>query len=249
MTFLTLLTNQVILPILFLTWFYLRDTQSRSNFILETLFTSSFVGFAWIIGSQSWTSVYVGIFLLIFLGIGMFKKIQNLPETWDFELGDNWKEIIFTVTQILISLVFLPICIFGLSGYSYDGEVEAIDLEFPLKDGAYITGHGGANPLINYHYVSESQKYSYDISKLNILGTRATGIYPEKLDKYAIYGEPLYSPCSGKVIDLKDGYEDLNPPEKGKAIVLRFMARRQDDRLHQCWLWCIGDTGPLQQPE
>jgi len=215
MTFILLLTNQVILPLLFVLWFYQAKPLSRSNFILQALFTGSLVGFAWIIGPQAWTSIFVGISIFILFIAAFIKGVRELPKTWEFKLGDGWKSIIFTVTQILVTLVFLPICLWGLSGYSVDEQ--ALELEFPMKDGIYIVGHGGSTPLINYHNVSKTQTYALDISKINGIGTRVWGIHPEELDRYAIFGENLYSPCDGQVLDVTKGNPDMNPPNRGEG--------------------------------
>ncbi|MAL16643.1 MAG: peptidase M23 [Balneola sp.] len=215
MTFILLLTNQVLLPLLFVFWFYQNEPQSRSNFILQTLFTGSLVGFAWIIGPQAWTSIYIGFSVLILFIAAFIKSLTQLPQTWEFKLGDGWKNIVFTVTQILITLVFLPICVWGLTGYST--EKEGVELEFPLQDGLYIVGHGGDSPIINYHNVSKTQAYALDVSKINSAGIRAWGIHPEELDRYAIFGENLYSPCDGQVLDVTKGNPDMNPPQRGEG--------------------------------
>ena len=211
--FLLLILNQVLLPLMFVFWYYQSKPLSRSNFILQTLFTGSLVGFAWIIGPQAWTSIIIGISILIFFIVAFIKGIRQLPKSWEFKLGDGWKSILFTITQILITLIFLPICIWGLSGYSADKQ--AIELEFPLQDGIYIVGHGGSTPLINYHNVNETQTYALDISKLNLAGIRAWGVHPEELESYAIFGENLYSPCDGQILDVEKGYPDMNPPQTG----------------------------------
>ena len=216
MTFLFLLTNQVILPLLFIIWLYQSTPKSRSNLILQVLFIGSLVGFAWIIGPQGWTSVWVGLIILGFFLVTILKRMRNLPDSWAFKIGDDWKQILFTCSQILITLLFMPVCIWGLSGYSVENE-RSLELEFPLKDGIYIVGHGGNTPLINYHNATETQKFALDISKLNAIGTRVWGIYPEELDRYAIFGASIFSPCNGVVKDVTKGYEDLNPPERGKG--------------------------------
>jgi hypothetical protein len=61
MTYFLLLLIQVLLPLLFILWFYQTKPLSRSNFILQVLSTGSLVGFAWIIGPQAWTSVILGM--------------------------------------------------------------------------------------------------------------------------------------------------------------------------------------------
>lgn len=217
MTFFLILLNQVILPLLFITLLYYAETKSRSNFILQILFTGSFVGVAMIIGSQSWTSVFLGWLIVGLFLYTVIKKSIRLPKIWSFKIGNNWKEILFIVVQTFLILIFLPILIFALSGYKVDENANTIQLEFPLKSGVYIVGHGGSNPLINYHNVSESQKYALDISKLNALGTRAWGVYPKELEGYAIFEDNLYSPCEGKILDVNKENKDLIPPNRGKG--------------------------------
>jgi len=216
MTFFLLLLNQVILPLVFTALFYQSEIKSRSNYILHFLFTGSFVLFSLIIGVQSWTSIFLGYVIAILFVFVSIKRGKKIPKTWSFELGKNWKKISFTIVQILLIVLFLPLAIYGISGYSIEEEKKsALKLSFPLHDGLFIVGHGGSNPLINYHNVSESQTYALDISKLNVLGIRAWGIYPEKLDRYAIFDDALYSPCDGKILSVEKGYKDFNPPEKG----------------------------------
>ena len=217
MNFFLMLLNQVILPLVFISLLYNSETKSRSNFILQFLFTGSFVGFSLTVGSQSWTSAFLGWIIALLFLITIFIKIRTLPKTWAFKIGGNWKEISSIVVQTLLTLLFLPITLYALSGYSVDENVNSINLEFPLNDGIYIVGHGGSNPLINYHNVNESQRYALDILKLNAIGTRAWGAYPEELERYAIFDDTLYSPCDGTVVDMEKGYGDLIPPNRGEG--------------------------------
>lgn len=216
MTFILLLLNLVILPAVFVIWLYLIEPQSRSNTLLQILFTGSVIGFMWIVGPLSWTSVLIAVLIVIFYIAAVIKKIKNWEDSWAFSMGDDWKGILFTCTQILLTMIFLPLCLFGLTGYSVENE-NALYLDFPLQNGVYIVGHGGDNPLINYHNVTTTQKYALDISKLNAIGTRAWGIYPEELSRYAIFSDPLFSPCSGLVKDVTKGYQDFNPPKRGEG--------------------------------
>ncbi len=215
MTFFLLLLNQVILPLTFTVLFYHSEVKSRSNFILQFLFTGSFVLFALVIGSQSWTSIFLGYIIGITFLVVSIKKIQELPKTWSFKLGDNWKQISFVIVQILLTVLFLPLSIYGISGYFIEDDISAVNLSYPLEDGLYIVGHGGSNPIINYHNVSESQTYALDILKLNAIGIRAWGMYPKELERYAIYEDNLYSPCDGKVLKVDKAYQDMIPPQRG----------------------------------
>lgn len=219
MAFFLILLTQIILPFVFITWFHANEYKGRSNFILQFLFTATFLAFTWVVGAQSWSSVILGALLILGFLYSSFKKLRLLPKKWGFKIENGWKDITFIIVQSLMLLVFLPIVIFGLTGYTLNDSVkqEAIDLEFPLDQGVYIVGHGGSNPLINYHNVHDIQTYALDISKLNFLGVRALGIYPSDLDKYAIYNDNLKSPCNGKILKVEKGNEDFEPPKRGEG--------------------------------
>ncbi|MFC3526130.1 M23 family metallopeptidase [Marinococcus halophilus] len=45
------------------------------------------------------------------------------------------------------------------------------------------------------------------------MGTRASGLYPKQLGRYAIYGAALHSPCTGKVVEAGRGQADQTPPQ------------------------------------
>ena len=47
-------------------------------------------------------------------------------------------------------------------GYSFPDE--AVELAFPLKNGAYYVAHGGDSPIINYHNTHPTQRYALDIT-------------------------------------------------------------------------------------
>lgn len=67
---------------------------------------------------------------------------------------------------------------------------------------------------MNYHSAHPAQRYALDILRLNRLGTRAKGLYPKKLTQYEIFEDPVYSPCTGKVIEVRDDLPDLTPPQR-----------------------------------
>jgi murein DD-endopeptidase MepM/ murein hydrolase activator NlpD len=67
---------------------------------------------------------------------------------------------------------------------------------------------------VNNHVVSASQRYALDILKLNSVGLRARGFYPADLERYAIFGVEVVSPCDGLVAAAEDGFADYSPPER-----------------------------------
>lgn len=113
--------------------------------------------------------------------------------------------------NIFFSLIFATYLIFVASSYFVSDD--AIELSFPLQDGTYYIAQGGSHVQMNYHNSHSPQQYALDIEKLNRFGSRAKGLYPEELEKYAIYGDSLYSPCSGEVIEARNNLPDLTPSD------------------------------------
>ncbi|MFQ5583955.1 MAG: M23 family metallopeptidase, partial [Calditrichia bacterium] len=117
--------------------------------------------------------------------------------------GEWFAVIVFSGATFL----FASLLVFTLMGFSFSGD--SVELLFPLKNGNYYIAQGGNSPLINIHHHPQSPlKFAIDISKLYPLGNRAGGIYPDELEKYAIYGDTVYSPCDAMVLQVEDGHPD-----------------------------------------
>ena len=88
---------------------------------------------------------------------------------------------------------------------------KAIELQFPFKNGTFAVINGGDSPLLNnvhHAYPPVPQKYAVDIVKLNAGGRRANGFFPSVPHHYFIFGEPVYAPLSGIVVDKVDQFPD-----------------------------------------
>jgi hypothetical protein len=82
----------------------------------------------------------------------------------------------------------------------------AVELTFPFREGSFVISQGGGTLWTNYHggrYPHSAQ--AVDILRIDAWGRRANGPLPPDLKDYFIYGTPVTSPCSGKVIGLEDG--------------------------------------------
>jgi hypothetical protein len=95
-----------------------------------------------------------------------------------------------------------------------------VPLSFPLKNGTYYIANGGNNTLLNPHLTFlnnpkyQGNSYAIDILKLNQFGLRASKLLPDRLEDYAIFGEPLYAPCAGTVSSTENSLPDLIPPQR-----------------------------------
>lgn len=98
----------------------------------------------------------------------------------------------------------------------------AVSATFPFREpGVYAVSHGGASPLLNYHYgISPELRYAMDMGRLDAAGRRATGLLPSNPCNYASYAVPVVSPVSGVVLESVDGVPDSpiggsNPDQPG----------------------------------
>lgn len=161
----------------------------------------------------TWRWDYLGYYLrfiipvlFLLIVVRSFFKVKHLP--WGFS-KTNWTDKFSMGFRVIIILFLSYFVISGVSGYYYTAT--AINLNYPLKNGTYYVAQGGNSTGLNYHNSHPSQAFALDILKLNRIGTRASGLTPKELDQYEIYGETIYSPCTGKVINVSDGIKELPP--------------------------------------
>lgn len=94
-----------------------------------------------------------------------------------------------------------------------------VEMNYPLKGESYFIVHGGSTPILNYHGGAvHSQKYALDISQLNSWGIRSNGMYPSNPGRYAIFGDKVYSPFQGTVVQTADSLSDQRPPNMQPSL-------------------------------
>lgn len=130
-------------------------------------------------------------------------------------------------------LVFGGVAAYALAGHARF-DAEAVNLEFPLRNGTYQVANGGNNALVNVHVQTlagerfrdyRGQSYAVDVVKAGAWGSR-TGLFPDGPEDFAIFGDPLHAPCAGTVVRARDGYPDRlprgTPPEtlEGNHVIV-----------------------------
>jgi len=209
----SLFIMQLLLPVYFIFWIGFKKSKSKTDLILKLLTVWTYFIFCFYAGRWDFLPYllrYIFLFLLIAVTIKAMIYFKSLVL---FEKKKIWGWVGFCA-QILVSVLFLFADISIIHGFST--EEKGIDISFPLREG--FIAHGGSSEIINYHHAdTTSQQYALDIVKLNAWGLRASGFFPDDLNKYAIYGDTVFSPCDCKVVKVKDGLNDLPPGTADKV--------------------------------
>jgi len=221
-----LIFTNLIIPISFLMWIWRAKFKCKLDWILLVLMAGAYIILIFYIGSWSWFSYYLRY--VVFLGYlsGVFFslwKVRHQPFNRKREQGEWFPVVIPSLATIMFAAMFL----FTVAGFTYSGD--SVFLEFPLHKGTFTVIQGGDSPFINHHHHPESPlKYSLDITKLNTIGNRCYGFYPKNINNYAIYGEPVYSPCDGMVKIAVEGIDNSKIAEpdttnfRGNYITINF---------------------------
>ena len=200
---------QILLPAFLLVGLWRGAFRSRPEWLLNVLAVSAALLFVFLTARWDFTSYYLRFVLPVLLAAAAYISYRRTNRLH----GERRKlKLSVALTNAAVLLAFSGLSVIVLWGY--DVPEGAIQLASPLRDGTYYIGGGGNNRFINNHQVHEPQKFALDIVRLNALGNRASGLSPDDPERYAIFGDTVYSPCSGPVIRAVDGLPDLRPPEK-----------------------------------
>jgi hypothetical protein len=205
-----LIITHLFIPAIFLFGLWTGNARSKLDWLLNLLVDAFYTVYILLAGRWDWLSYYLRFILLILFLIAVFKsytKAKHLP----LYSTKKSKFLFSLAVHCFMIIIFANFSFLIWQGsFVHDPPVE---LSFPLKNGTYYVAHGGSSSILNHHNTDRAQQYALDIVKLNRFGTRANGIYPTDLTKYAIFQDTVYSPCSGKVISADNSFPDLIPPE------------------------------------
>lgn len=198
-------------------WLVRRDYKSKIDWFLQFVFSASYILFVFNTGRWDLVSYYLRyvlcavFFLSVFISLKQAKKNPFLRKL-------DYKRYISLSIILVLTIVYSKHNFSTIKGFYHDEE--PLELMFPLKNGRYYITHGGNSTFINYHNSYPPQKYALDINKLNVFGFRAKGIIPKQLSKYEIFGDIIYSPCDGEVIQVAGGRPEMIPLEMDKKTPL-----------------------------
>lgn len=212
---------QLVLPAFFMAWIALAPLKSKFGFVCQIigastgLFALALTG-VWLF--PPWWTPYAFVSLLA-LAVFFGWRRRHLCKS---RMPSGW-------LAWLLATFFITFSGWGVyqSANALAGRVpqagKVVDLAFPLKGGTYLVVNGGSNITVNPHLMTldtsmarfhayRGQSYGVDIVKLDGWGLRATSLQPQEPNAYAIYGVPVYAPCSGMVLIAMDGLPDMQVP-------------------------------------
>lgn len=211
MDYILLIIRAFLLPLLLCVLLLSIRFKSLRTWLLLSMFTFSWTMLMLMFADWTFISQYLRIAILLLLPITILTSLwrhRRLP--WSHKRHPQilefiqWLLIIQGATLVMITLLRIPAVLFHQQPAG-----DSIVIQFPLKGGIYSISHGGNSTALNYHFEYHSQKHAIDIVKLNILGiTKRPFSSLPKLEDYIIYGEPVYSPVSGKVVKVIDGISE-----------------------------------------
>lgn len=230
---LLIIGTHLVVPFSLIAWLLIFRSKTKFNWYLKILTIGSYLVLFYLVGRWSVISVYFRyLTLVLFLLTTGFSYLWVKDEVfWD---SKNWFEWVMTVGFTLAGAVFAFLSAVALSGRIHPER--PIELSFPLESGAYYIINGGNSIIVNNYRANSYFKrkklaaavqYGVDIEKLNRLGMAARKFLPRDYKSYGIFGETVYSPCIGQVIEVIDDLPDFNPPDKdwlnitGNRVVIK----------------------------
>ena len=225
--------THVVVPLLLIAWLLVFRSKTKFNWCLKVLVIGCYIALFYLVGRWSIISVYFRYLMVVFslLATG-FSYVWVKDELfWE---SKSWSEWILTIGFSMAGTVCAVLVAVALSGRIKSDM--PIELSFPLKAGAYYVINGGSSTIVNNYRanvyfnrkkLAPAVQYGLDIEKLNRLGMAAQGVLSRDYKSYAIFGETVYSPCAGQVVEVINDLPDLNPPAKdwlnitGNRVVIK----------------------------
>ena len=212
----------VLLSGITLIWLLRLQHRSWSNWVVWVLASGSIIAFVFMTGPWVFTSYYLRYVVLVLFALTAVFSCFRMKRSGPFSRRRDDR---ISVAAVLIFLLFAVLNSLAIASYYPSGKT--FDVTFPLRSGTYYVLQGGGSIVTNPFHVLAGNKRATDIVKLNSLGNQADDLPPRALSAYQIFGEKLYSPCPGSILEVRNSLPD-NPPgnpdtkhPEGNYIVLQ----------------------------
>lgn len=230
----TLVILQLLIPLALLVWQGASPSRSQIGWLLKTLLILGYLVAIVLAGLWMvvpWWIPYLYLVIWLVLVIATFRQVRRQPR---FPQHNGWGWAKVGLCGAIAGL-FWALALHIWTGYLLP-PVSPVSLEFPLRNGTYYITNGGSKEVLNAHLDLVRSKryqelrgtmYALDIVKFNAIGTHASGLQPSDPAQYAIFGDPVYAPCPGVVLQSVNMMPDMSPPaldeknERGNFVLMQ----------------------------
>jgi len=232
---------QVALPLLVVAWLTFLPARSVVGLAVQIFAAAVFLlalalTAMWAI--PVWWLPYVYAVLFVFaVALSLFRKNVTARPKWRSDARD-WIGLGVSVIFLVAGCWYL---VLALAARVPPPFATFIDVANPFGAGHYIVVQGGSRRLLNEHlrtldtgverYAAwRGQSYAIDLVGIGDWGLRARGLQPPDPAAYAIFGARLHAPCTGVVLQARDGHPDFQLPDNdlvnrlGNHLILRCSA-------------------------
>jgi Peptidase family M23 len=203
----------VVVPLLLMGWLLRREYASR----LEALVLVTFTGMLVLFLLQWGQYPYVGSYYLRYVPVALvggttFLALRAARDRPWFDRPALGKGVLIGLHAVGV-VVLVVVNWMAFRAHAVD--VATVDMQFPLRGGIWYISTGGSNAVLNLHHKprTPSQHYAIDIDRLDSFGRYARGLIPSRVEDYLIFGDTIFSPCAGAVLEIHDGMPDHKPFE------------------------------------
>lgn len=212
--------SSILLPLVTIALLWRRPQRPVGGWIATLILATGVTGFSILGAPWGWFGVPLRLLITLLFAAALVVSLRR-PERTDMLPESPVRHFV----KVMIGLFFGAVALGVL--HAHVVPPGAIDLKFPLRDGAFLIAHGGSDTAANMHGYDRTQRYAVDIVQLNSWGRRAHGLYPRDLAAYEIWGATVVSPCNGTVVRAVDGLPDNLPPardeqhKEGNHVIVR----------------------------
>jgi hypothetical protein len=209
-------------PLVLLAWQALERNRSIAQWLMKTAAVAGYLVAAHMVGLWAVLPWYTALVLLVVLTAIVLWQLRAVPQLPWTSARSSRLAWIGRGSLALLVLVSLAIAVAARQ----PPPETIVNLQFPLHDGTYYVAAGGSMGLLNPHLMTltesrfqavRGQSYGVDIVKLGSFGLRASGLLPSDPARYAIFGDSVFAPCPGTVVQAEDGMPDMPPPQPDRT--------------------------------
>ena len=162
--------------------------------------------------------------LLVWAAVAAFSAWRMRRRRF-FALPHGWRWSFPFASVLLLALALSPL---QKAAAAFQAPPEALDLAFPLRNSDFYVAQGGSHISVNEHLkvaapgreAQRGQSYALDIIKFDTAYSRVdASLSPYNPWAYKIFANPVFAPCSGKVMAAENEQPDNAPGEVNAAIL------------------------------